>query len=177
MSELEIHAHEASHTADPTGRKVGILAALLAVALAITSIMSHRAHTAAILHQAAANDQWAHYQSTRVKYHNLELGENLLAVLEAKNGAAEKMALDYAAQKKKYADQGSQIQANAQRAENEAAADERRALHYDIGEGFFEISVVLTSLYFISRKILFPIMAVVAGAAGALAAFSTIIVS
>ncbi len=175
MPELELH-HEAAHTADPAGKKVGILAAMLAVALAITSITSHRAHTAAILHQSRANDQWAHYEATRVKYHNLELGENLLAVLEANNAAARKMAVDYAGQKKKYADQGAEIQATAQASEATADADEHRALRYDIGEGFFEISVVLTSLYFISRKNLFPIMAIVAGIAGAVAAFTALAV-
>src|SRR5215471_7324205 len=113
MPELEIHADEAAHVADRTGQKVGILAAILAVALGITSIMSHRAHTAAILDRSAANDQWAHYQSPRVKYHNLELGENLLAVLEAKNPASQKMAGDYAGQKKRYSAEGAQIQATA----------------------------------------------------------------
>jgi hypothetical protein len=171
MPELELH-HEAAHTADPTGRKVGLLAAFLAVALAITTIVSHRAHTAAILQQSRANDQWAHYEAVRVKYHNLELGENLLSVLEAKNTAAEKMSADYAGQKKKYADQGTEIQATAQGSERTADAEEHRALRYDIGEGFFEISVVLTSLYFISRKRLFPIMAIVAGIAGTVAALT-----
>ena len=172
MPELELHHHEAGHTTDPTGQRVGILAGVLVVALAITSIASHRAHTAAIIHQSRANDQWAHYEATRVKYHNLELGENLLAVMEVDNTAAAKMAADYAGQKKKYADQGAAIQTDAQKSEATADADERRALRYDIGEGFFEISVVLTSLYFISRKTLFPIMAIIAGIAGTLAAFT-----
>jgi hypothetical protein len=173
MPELELH-HETDHTTDPTGQRVGILAGVLAVALAITTIASHRAHTAAIIHQSRANDQWAHYEATRVKYHNLELGENLLSVLEAKNAAAEKMRGDYAGQKTKYADQGAVIQADAQKSEAMADAAEHRALRYDIGEGFFEISVVLTSLYFISRKNQFPIMAIAAGVVGAVAAFTAL---
>src|ERR1051325_3098920 len=86
MSELEIH-HE-THVSDATGQKVGILDAMLAVALAIVTIASHRTHTAAIMHKSTANDEWSHYQATRVKYHNLELGENLLAVFGAKGPAA-----------------------------------------------------------------------------------------
>ena len=174
MTELELH-HDAAHTADPAGRRIGALAATLAVALALISISSHRAHTAAIMHQAAANDRWAHYEATRVKYHNLELGQNLLTVLEAKNGAAEKMAADYASQMKKYASQSAEIQADAQNAEAQAAADEHRALRYDVGEGLFEISVVLTSLYFLSRKMMFPIMAIIAGIAGLLAAITGVL--
>src|ERR1700753_2017343 len=134
MPELEIH-HETGHESDPIGKKVGILAALLAVALAIVTIASHRTHTAAIMHKSTANDSWSHYQSTRVKYHNLELGENLLQVFGAKGEAAGRMAADYAAQKKKYEEQAKQIQEEAQKGDEAAEADEHRALRYDIGEG------------------------------------------
>jgi len=103
MPELEIH-HESEHAIDAIGQSVGILAAVLAVLLAVVSIASHRTHTAAIIHKASANDAWQHYQSTRVKYHNLELGENLLAVMGTKNQAADKMLADYKVQKKKYSD-------------------------------------------------------------------------
>ena len=68
MAEFEIR-HE--DVPDPTGQRVGILAAVVAVALAVVTIASHRTHTAAIMHQSQANDAWSHYQSTRVKYHNL----------------------------------------------------------------------------------------------------------
>jgi len=172
MPELELDHHESAHAADPTGQRVGVLAAILAVALAVVSIASHRTHTAAIMHQSSANDQWSHYQATRVKFHNLELGENLLAVLNANNTVAEKMRTEYVVEKKKYADQGTQIQQTAEESEGLAADDERRALRYDIGEGLFEIGVVLTSLYFIARKNLFPVMGIVAGIVGAVAALS-----
>jgi uncharacterized protein DUF4337 len=165
MSELEIHHHE-GHTSDPTGQKVGVLAAVLAVALAIVTIASHRTHTAAIMHKSSANDEWSHYQATRVKFHNLELGESLLEVMEAKGPAAEKMRTDYAGQKKKYEAQGKEIQDSAHTADELAEADEHRAFRYDVGEGLLEIGLVLSSLYFISKKKMFPVMGVLAGVAG-----------
>ena len=169
MSELEIH-HEVGHASDPIGQKVGVLAAILAVALAIVTIESHRTHTAAIMHKSSANDEWSHYQATRVKFHNLELGENLLRVMRAENSEAEKMRADYESQKKKYDDQGKEIQESARHSEEAAALDEHRALRFDIGEGLLEIGLVLSSLYFISRKPMFPVMGVIAGVAGILAA-------
>ena len=66
MAELEIH-HEHEHDADPLGRKVGVMAAVLAVLLAVVTIASHRTHTAAIIHKSGSNDQWAYYQATRIK--------------------------------------------------------------------------------------------------------------
>jgi hypothetical protein len=165
MAELEIH-HESEHAIDPTGQSVGILAAILAVLLAVVTIASHRTHTAAIIHKANANDAWQHYQSTRVKYHNLELGENLLAVIGTKNDATDKMLADYGSQKKKYEKQQDEISAEAQKAQDEAERDEHRALRYDLGEGLLEIALVLSSLFFISRKKMFPALGVIAGLTG-----------
>jgi hypothetical protein len=165
MAELEIH-HETEHEADPTGRKVGLLAALLAVALAVVTIASHRTHTAAIIHKSDANDAWQHYQSSRVKYHNLELGRGLATALGGKTEAASALAQDYGAQMKKYEEQGREIQAEARTAEQAATADERHALRFDLGEGLLEIGLVLSSLYFIARRTMFPKLGLVAGIAG-----------
>jgi hypothetical protein len=167
MPELEIH-HE-GHENDPVGKRIGILAAVLAVGLAIVTIASHRTHTAAIIHKSTSNDEWSHYQSTRLKYHNLELGENIISVL-GKSEAAEKMLADYAGQKKKYDEQGKEIQEKAQHADELAEADEHRALRFDFGEGLLEIGLVLSSLYFISKKMMFPVLGVIAGIAGVLIA-------
>jgi Domain of unknown function (DUF4337) len=117
MAELEIH-HEGGHETDPAGQRVGVLAAILAVLLAVVTIASHRTHTSAIIHKSNANDAWAHYQSTRVKFHNLELGESLAQLLGANSpGAAEKMLKDYEGQKGKYEEQSNDIQKEARAAE------------------------------------------------------------
>ena len=79
MAELEIH-HE-GHEHDPIGQRVGVLAALLAVFLAVVTILSHRTHTEAIIKKSESNDQWQYYQASRLKFHNLELGERLIGVL------------------------------------------------------------------------------------------------
>jgi hypothetical protein len=175
MAELEIH-HESEHSIDPAGQRVGVLAALLAVALAIVTIVSHRTHTEAIMQKSSANDAWAHYQSTRVKFHNLELGGSLIGALGAKGDATEKLVARYAAQEKDYDARGKKIQEEAER--DDAAADtaEHRALRYDLGEGLLEIALVLSSLYFISRKQLFPVIGIVAGIAGAAIAITGLFV-
>src|SRR5215471_1826669 len=162
MPELEIH-HESEHAIDPMGQKVGILAAVLAVALAVVTIASHRTHTAAIMHKSTSNDDWAHYQATRVKYHNLVLGESLVKVFGAKGGAADQMIADSESQMKKYDQQAKEIQAEAERDDRAAEGDEVRALRYDFGEGLLEIGLVLSSLYFISKKGMFPVMGIIAG--------------
>src|ERR1035441_5648509 len=101
MAELEIH-HESEHDADPLGRKVGVMAAVLAVLLAVVTIASHRTHTAAIMHKSESNDKWSEYQAARVKLHTTEMGENMVQLLGAKAEGAGKMLADYSGQKKKY---------------------------------------------------------------------------
>jgi hypothetical protein len=168
MAELEIHQEGGHH--DPTGKRVGIQAAVLAVFLAVVTILSHRTHTAAIIHKSTSNDQWAYYQATRIKLHNSELGLNIIKVLGAKGAAEEKLAADYENQSKKYDEQSKDNLEKAKSADEAAEKDEERALRYDIGEGLLEIGLVLSSLYFIARKNMFPVVGAIAAVLGILSA-------
>ncbi len=165
MAELEIH-HEVEGGHDPFGQTIGILTSLLAVLLAIVTIVSHRAHTEGVLVKADANDKWSYYQSKRIKLHNIELGEDLLGMLAPANDATAKKMERFQAEQKKYQREGDEVQADAKKLEGEVGDIERRALRYDFGEGLLEISLVLSSLYFISKKRLFPYIGMVAGIAG-----------
>jgi len=166
MAELEIH-HEHEHgEADPLGKSIGVMAAVLAVMLAIVTILSHRAHTEGVLLKTDANDQWAYYQSNRIKFHNLELGEDLLNAIPNKMPEASKTLVRYAKEKEEYSKKAKAIQQEAKGLEQETAHLERRALHYDFGEGLLEIGLILTSLYFISKSKIFPVVGLVASIAG-----------
>ena len=111
MAELEIH-HEIEH-ADALGKKVGIIAAVLAVLLAIVTIVSHRAHTDAVLLKSEANDKWSYYQAKRIKFHSLELGEDLLNAMPEKNPEAAKMLARYTSEKKRYTKESAVAQDDA----------------------------------------------------------------
>ena len=83
---------------------------------------------------------------------------------------------DFTAQKADYDRRGKAVQTEAEKADAAAEADERRALRYDIGEGLLEIALVLSSLYFISRKRMFPVIGVAAGALGMAVAVTGLLV-
>src|SRR3954468_14849594 len=110
------HGHEEGHANDPLSKKFGAQAALLAVALAIVTILSHRAHTEGVMEKAEANDMWSYYQATKIKHHNLELGTDLLAALGAKGEAADKMAEKYKEDKEKYDKKAEKIKEDAEHA-------------------------------------------------------------
>jgi len=165
MAELEIHSEHETEK-DPVGKKVGVLAAVLAVFLAIVTISSHRAHTAAILSKTNANDQWNFYQANRLKAHNLEVGHDVISLLSKGEGAAAKKLQDYEKGIKKYEEKGNETMEAAKKYEEETEHVEHKALYFDMGEGLLEIALVLSSLYFIARKMLFPVIGVIAGLCG-----------
>jgi hypothetical protein len=100
------------------------------------------------------------------------LGESLVKVLGAKGDVAGQMLADTASQMKKYDAQAKEIQTEAERDDRSAEADESRALRYDLGEGLLEIALVVSSMYFIARKTMFPVIGVIAGISGIVIAAS-----
>ena len=164
MAEIEIKTEGGE--SDPLGQKVGVLAALLAVCLAVVSIQSHRAHTTAVVERSEANDKWSQYQSNRIKFHSLELGVDLMNVLGREKPTAEETIARYETQEKKYEKESKEVKDEATKKEEETRHTEDRALRYDLGEGMLEIGVVMASLYFISRKKLFPVVSLIFGVSG-----------
>lgn len=159
MAELEIH-QEGNET-DEFGRKVGALAAVIAIFLAVVTISSHRAHTAAVVEKTEANDQWSFYQSKRSRLHNYELGRDLIHLTAPKNEESEAILIKYEKEIKRYEKETEEIQEKAKEADNESKLNEKRALRFDLGEGFLELGLVLSSLYFLSKKKLFPLIGII----------------
>jgi hypothetical protein len=175
MAEVEIHSsHDAS--ADSFGRRVGVVVGVIGILLAVVTISSHRAHTAAVIERTKATDQWAFFQSKKLRQHLAELGASLASALAADpvrvQGLVEKLNKD----RDRYAHDTEEIQREAQVKEAESDHEERRASRFDLGEGFLELGLVLSSLYFLSKRRFFPVLGgaaamigVVLGIAGFLA--------
>jgi hypothetical protein len=174
MAELEIH-HE-GHDPDPFGKKIGVLASVLAVFLAIVTITSHRAHTDAVLHKADANDKWAYYQSKRIKFHNIELGLDIAAMLGVKDAEAAARVERYKKERERYSKDSEEAMKEAKDLEAEVGILEAKALRFDVGEGLLEIGLVLSSLYFVSKKKYFPLIGVISGVLGIAIAASGLLI-
>jgi hypothetical protein len=164
MAELEIRNE--TEIRDSSGKLIGILASLIGVLLALVTILSHRSHTAAVLLKAEASDKWSFYQSKRIKFHSLELGTDLLGALQVRGPEAEIVILRYTAEKVRYQKEGEEAQADARKTDLESAHVESRALRFDFGEGLLEVGLILTSLYFISKSTVFPVVGMTCAIAG-----------
>jgi hypothetical protein len=164
MPEIELHTE--SGESDPFGKRVGVLAAVMAVLLAVVTIASHRAHTAAVVERTEANDQWTFYQSKKLKFHNLELGDDLLNLLGRDRAGVPEAIARYKEEQKRYDKESVEIQDEARKKEEETKLTEAKALRYDLGEGLLEIAVVLSSIYFIARRRIFPLVGGICGVLG-----------
>lgn len=163
MPEIEV---KPEHTADPNTRRVGILVGVVGIFLSVITIASHRAHTEAVIHRTESNDEWAYYQAKKIRENTSEVAVTLLQILGSDSAKTEAPVQKLEAARAKYAADAEKIQEDAKRKDEETKVEERRALRFDIGEGFLELGLVLCSLYFLARKSFFPIFGVLAGVAG-----------
>ena len=65
LSELHEHAEHAKH--DPTLAPISLTMAILAVLVAVVTLLGHRAHTEEVVLQAQSSDQWAYYQAKNIR--------------------------------------------------------------------------------------------------------------
>jgi hypothetical protein len=76
----------------------------------------------------------------------------------------------------KYVSDGEEILKSAREKDGETQRAEIRALRFDLGEGFLELGLVLTSLYFLAKAKLFPTLGAVSAALGLILAASALVV-
>src|SRR6202049_4144226 len=77
FQELNEHAERAHH--NPSLAPVSLTMAVLAVLVAVASLLGHRAHTEEVVLQAKASDQWSYYQAKNIREHEDELFADLSA--------------------------------------------------------------------------------------------------
>ncbi len=150
VQELREVASEARSRSD---KRIGLTMAVVAVLLAVSTMLGHRTHTESVLLQTRATDQWSFYQAKNIRAHMYEANSQMLGALAG--AASAKLAADFKSQSEKQRADAEQIRANAENLESETHATERKAVHYDLSEIFFEIGIVLCSISLLSGSPLF----------------------
>ena len=170
MSIEELHEMEedAERSArDPSLLPVTFTMAVLAVLLAATTLLGHRAHTEEVLLQSKATDQWAYYQAKNIREHSYELFLDLLSVTTAKDPAqAEKVKEKYTQQVARYKQELQEIETEARSLESEVAGEQRRANRFDLGEVCLDAAIVIASLTLLTRRRQFWQLGILMGVAG-----------
>jgi hypothetical protein len=165
LSELQENAEHGRE--NPSLAPISVTMAILAVCVAVVSLLGHRSHTEELLTQNRATDQWAYYQAKNIRLHNYDMGLDMLPLIEFKDKEqAGKVQEKYKAQVDRYTKEQADIEEKAKDFEGESARAQRKADRFDMGEVFLEIALVISSLALLSRKRIFWFLGIISGAAG-----------
>lgn len=168
----ELHEH-AEHGHAPGMAPVSFTMALLAVLVAVATLLGHRSHTEEILLQNKTTDQWAYYQAKNLRRNNLEALRDMMSALQGKDSEkAEAVEKKFDASIEKYADDQKEIQQEAKNLETELKQMARRADRFDIGEVLLEIGLVVTSITLLTGRRFYWKLGMVFGVLGIIAAAS-----
>lgn len=171
--ELQEHAEHGAH--ESAMRPVAFTMSVLAVLVAVTTVLGHRTHTEAVLSQNRATDQWNEYQAKKIRSYNTSLELDLLsAVTIADKEKAAKIAKAYADHEAKWNKDLNEQAEKARELEKEVGKAERRAGRFDLGEALLEIGLVVTSVTLLTRSRIywyFGMVFALAGIGSAIAAY------
>jgi len=149
--ELQEQAEQIEH--ESSLRPVALTMTVLAVLVAITTVLGHRTHTEAVLNQNKATDMWGEYQAQKTRSYNTDLSIDLMKVLPLTDkDAAKKIADDYRKHQSEWTEKTAEEFKEARALEVEVKEAEARAVHFDLGEALLEIGLVITSVTLLTRK-------------------------
>lgn len=175
MESNEVHElHEQAEHGHAKGMApVSFTMALLAVLVAVVTLLGHRSHTEEILLQNRTTDEWAYYQAKNLRRNNLEALRDMMGALQGKDAEkAEAVEKKFETSIEKFADDQKEIEHEARGLETELKQTARRADRFDIGEVMLEIGLVVTSITLLTGRRFYWGMGICFGVLGIIAAAS-----
>ena len=175
LTELKEHAEHAKE--NPALAPVSVTMAILAVLVAVVTLLGHRAHTEEVVLQAKSSDQWAYYQAKNIRRHEDEIFADLTSVQPSTDAAAlGKLREKYSGEAARYKDDQKEIEDKARELEAEVATERNRADRYDLAEVFLEVGLVITSITLLSGRRTFWLAGVLLGLVGIVLAATAFLV-
>ena len=151
-------------------RPVAFTMSVLAVLVAVMTVLGHRTHTEAVLNQAKASDKWNEYQAVKIRSSDLAAAQKLRSLFtltdKDKIAKSEKDAAEDAEHQKKWAEDLPNLKKEAEEFEAEVHLAEHRADYYDLGEALLEIGLVISSVTLLTRSRVYWYFGIVASLIG-----------
>ena len=155
--ELSALKEQAEHAKEnPELAPVSVTMAILAVVVAVVSLLGHRAHTEEVVLQAKASDQWAYYQAKNIRQHTDQLFTDLTSVEPTTDAAKLAKTRDqYLQEISRYQGEKHEVETEARKLESEVAMERGRADRFDVAEVFLEVGLVVTSITLLTGRRLY----------------------
>lgn len=158
-------------------KAISLAISVLAVLVAMVTVVGHRSHTEAVLSQARASDMWNEYQAKKIRSDQTNVAIDLLVLQPNSNGeAVAKKLEEYRSHVDKWKEDLAEEQKQAREFESEVDHAEKQAVRFDIGEALLQIAVVLCSVTLFTRRKLYFFLGISLGAAGLIAAGSALLI-
>ena len=168
IQEFSKQMQEAGEGTEPLQR-ISLAISVLAVLVAMVTVLGHRTHTEAVLSQARAADQWNLYQAKKIRSDQTSIAIDLLSLQPSANApAVERKLADYRAHAEHWKDDLKEEQDKARELEAEVSKAEHKASRFDLGEALLQIAVVLCSITLFTRRRLWFGVGLALGVAGLL---------
>src|SRR5579864_6676102 len=163
---IELPEHH-EHGNNPLVLPVSLTISILAVLVAIVTLLGHRAHTEELSRETQAASRWTQYQAKSIRQHEAENTSdivNLVATLDKEKGEA--LRKKYEKQLEHYASDKEDVSEQAKELETERDLSARRADRFDGGEALLEIGLVICSITLLAKNRGFWYGGMLIGAAG-----------
>ena len=156
MSEgIELPEHH--HGEDsPLVIPVSVTISILAVLVAIVTLMGHRAHTEELSLETQAASRWQQYQAKSIRLRMTQIGSDIVSVvapLSKEKGEA--LAQKYEKEVEHYSSDKEDVSKIAEEFEAERDRAMHRADRFDLGEVLLEIGLVICSLTLLAKSRIF----------------------
>jgi hypothetical protein len=180
-NEVQEFAKQMKESGEEGGESLKVISlgiSILAVLVAMVTVLGHRSHTEAVLMQSKAGDQWNEYQAKKIRMDNLSVDVDLLALQPSNDSAAvAAKTKEYQAHIEKWKSDLVEEDEKAREFEREVTHAEAQAARYDLGEALLQIAVVLCSITLFTRKRAYFLFGLSLGIAGLIVAASALLIS
>ncbi len=178
MAEIELpNPHELEERREKGfTRRVALVTAIYAVALAVAALGGNGYGREMLLAQQQASDQWAFYQARSIREHQyrgqklrleLDLLERGAAMKPEARAPAEALLRKFGDEEKRYNTSKEPIKVEAEKLEHERDRARRRLFNFEYAEVFLQIAIVLASVSILAASRLMFSVSLVAAVAGA----------
>src|SRR6202040_3323870 len=137
-NEVQEFAKQMKEAGEGGGESLKVISlgiSILAVLVAMVTVLGHRSHTEAVLMQSKAGDQWNEYQAKKIRMDNLSVDVDLLTLQPSNDSAAvAAKTKEYQTHIEKWKADLTEEEEKAREFEREVTRAEAKASRYDLGE-------------------------------------------
>ena len=164
---IELPVHHGDHESNPLVVPVSVTISILAVLVAVVTLLGHRAHTEELSLETQAASRWTQFQAKSIRQHEAENTSDvmsLVASLDKEKGEA--LRKKYEKQLEHYASDKEDVSEEAKKLEAERDSAAKKADRFDGGEALLEIGLVICSITLLAKRKEFWFAGMLIGASG-----------